>query len=199
MARGDKRKPDSPPMEPECEYVTRSRRRTRKRFLRHGIKSQKTKQLQKTRIHPESLDAENYYNTEDEDHHDNDVPILAQRVHNQHKKGLKSDLDDNFWHGRENPSDNRRKFRCKMLERKNVELSMTLKKSETRLGLAKRDCTDTERAYRGAMREAQGAKAELQSFEQTTKESIANCAELRGHYQDAVATYRKQLFNHDPE
>ena len=110
MARGDKRKPDSPPMEPECEYVTRSRRRTRKRFLRHGIKSQKTKQLQKTRIHPESLDAENYYNTEDEDHHDNDVPILSQRVHNQHKKGLESDLDDNFWHGRENPSDNRRKF-----------------------------------------------------------------------------------------
>jgi hypothetical protein len=153
--------------------------------------SQKAKQLQKTRVHPESLDAENYGNTEDEDHHNSDTSVLLQHGLNQHKESSESDLEDNFWNCRENPSD-RRKVRCKRLERKNVELSRVLKKSETRLGLAKRDCIDTKRAYRGAKREAQGAKAELQSFEQTTKESISNCSELMGHYQDAVVMYRKQ-------
>ena len=108
MARGEKKKPDSPPMEEECDHMTRSRKRTRKKFLRHGMESRKAKQLQKTRVHPESLDAENYGNTEDEDHHDNDISILSQHVHNQHKEGSESDLEDNFWNGRENPSDRRK-------------------------------------------------------------------------------------------
>ena len=67
MAKSEKKKPDSPPMEEECDYMTRARKRTRKKFLRHGMVSRKAKQLQKTRFHPESLDAENYDYTEDED------------------------------------------------------------------------------------------------------------------------------------
>ena len=74
----------------------------------------------------------------------------------------------------------------------NIELSKVLKKSETRLGLAKRDCMYIKRAYRGIKREAQGAKAELQSFDQTTKESITNCTELIGLLKDAVIMYRCQ-------
>ena len=51
---------------------------------------------------------------------------------------------------------------------------------------------DIKRACRGIKREAQGAKAELQSFEQTTKELITNCAELIGHLKNAVIMYRCQ-------
>ena len=53
------------------------------------------------RVCPENLDTnyyvENYGNTEDEDHHDNDTSVLSQHGLNQHKEGSESDLEDNFW------------------------------------------------------------------------------------------------------
>ena len=72
-----------------------------------------------------------------------------------------------------------------------------MKRSETRLGLAKRDCMDIKRAYRGIKREAQCAKAELQSFEETTKESITNCAERTGLLKDAVITRVRPIIGYN--
>ena len=112
MPGGERRKPDSPPMEEECDYMTRTRKRTHKKFLRHGILSKKGKQFQKMRICPENLDtnyyAENYGNTEEEDHHYSDTSVLLQHSLNQHKESSESDLEDNFWNCRENPSDRRK-------------------------------------------------------------------------------------------
>jgi hypothetical protein len=112
MPRGERRKPESPPMEEECDYKTRTKKRTRKKFLRHGILSRKAKQFQKMRICPENLDtnyyAENYGNTEEEDHHHSDTSVLLQHGLNQHKESSESDLEDNFWNCRENPSDRRK-------------------------------------------------------------------------------------------
>ena len=67
-----------------------------------------------------------------------------------------------------------------------------LKRSEAQLGLAKQDCVDINCAYKGLKREAQCAKAELENIEEVTRESITNCAELKGLFKSAISTYRCQ-------
>ena len=78
------------------------------------------------------------------------------------------DPDDTFQscHGK---SDDRRKTRCKRLERKNLELLKELKKSETQLGLAKQDCIDINEVYKTLKVEAQYTKTELEDIKEVTK------------------------------
>ena len=72
MPKGGRRKPESSPMEEECDYKTRARKRTRKR-LYHGLLSRKANHFQKILVYPEDLTTdyytENYGDTEEEDHH----------------------------------------------------------------------------------------------------------------------------------
>ena len=77
-------------------------------------------------------------------------------------------------------------------QEKDLELSKVLKRSEMQMGLAKQDCEDITCAYTGLKREAQCTKAELENIVEVTRESITNCAELKGLFKSGISTYRSQ-------
>ena len=138
--------------EDEHGFKTQTRKKANKKVY-HGLLSRKTDHYNKVPVDVDDFHTNyyvgNYGNTEEERQQYGDpyetsassrVPS-SQEILDLSQENLTSDLDDSFqsYHGK---SDNRRKARCKRLKRRNLELFKVLKRSETRLGIAKQDCMD---------------------------------------------------------
>ena len=141
-------KPEFSLMEEECGFKVRTKKRTHKRVY-HGLLSRKAfirTTTQRTMTTQRRRDS-------------NMVSLFSQESLNPPQENSTSDLDDAFQNCHRK-SDDRREVLCKRLERKNLELFRVLKKSETQLGLAKKDCMDINRAYKSLKIEARCTKAE---------------------------------------